>query len=118
MSKRSIIVALLALGGTMSATGAEAAQGCATVTFSPSTETISYDPFSTSDQTFAISATITPVSNGTNSVRLIMVDNQSGLPTLVGTAGPEYQMLLAGTNIAFPLGGDSATATTPTTSTA
>lgn len=118
MSKRSMVMALLVLAGVTGATKAEAAQGCATVSFSGVPGTISYDPFSTADQTFSFTATITPVSNGDNSVRLITVDQQSGLPTKVGTSGPQYQVLLSGTNIAFPSGNHAGAQTTPTTSTA
>ena len=102
MSKRSMAMALLALAGVVGATEAQAATTCGTtVTFSPGTQTINYDPFGTTDQTVALSVSIT-VPNNVNSVRLITTDSQSGSPTKVGTSGPQYQLLLNGTNIAPP----------------
>lgn len=94
------------IGGT-----AQAASGnCAdNVSFSPSSVDFAqtWDPMITpTAKTLTFTATFSGFASSSANVKLIYLDNDSGSPIRVGTAGPKYTVTDGSTTYAFPSGAD------------
>lgn len=128
---RKLIIAAGALACAVLGSGqAQAAQGCATVSFNPSVLnfTNTWDPINGSQVTLTMTATISSIKNSSATVKLILLDNDTAGTLRVGTTGPKYTIAAGATTYAFPSGtavgtsgvqftvpnGSNATITTPT----
>lgn len=80
------------------------AANCATVTFTTPTFP-AFDPINGNYTAPAITATVTRINTNAKSVKLILLDTQTG-PLLIGSAGPIYSVTSGGNNITYQTGTD------------
>jgi hypothetical protein len=82
------------------------AANCAALSFSPTTISFNgtWDPINPAQKTATFTATFNPVPSSTKTIRLIFLDNDSGSPIRLGSAGPQYHVTLSSADYAFKSG--------------
>jgi hypothetical protein len=94
-----------ALVSAMLASGRAEGANCANITFSPSTTSFTdWNPINPADKTASFTASMTFVPNSTRSTKIIFLDNDSGSPVRIGSAGPQYRITNGANDYAFPSG--------------
>lgn len=104
---RKWIVAAGAGAAALLIGGQAQANSCANVTFTaPSFP--QFDPINGNYPQQAITANLTQVDGSASTVRMILIDNDTG-PLKLGSSGPDYDIRAAGTTDVFPSGTTIAT---------